>query len=360
MDRILVVGPAKPALGGIASYVDELIESSLKNKYEFYVLNTYLVKQRNVKYGESRFRIKCILETFILIFIFIKTIILLKPKIIHIPTSSFWGYYEKSLLAIIAKVLGFKTILHIQGGAFKIFYNKSYFKILIKFLLRVPDRIIVLSDGWYRWFVKIVPENKLHIIPNAVSLYEFSEAKKNEYYKFLFLGRIVKQKGIFEIIQAVDLLRKNINTPFKILIVGDGPNFVELVKQVKEREMDNVIKLTGYVDNQQKQKILYMCDYFLLPSYAEGLPIALLESMAAGHYVIATDVGAIPDIIINEERGILIKPRSSENLYKAMKQVMLNTSKYKLLGRENRKVIKENYSWDVVVEKIESLYKELY
>jgi glycosyltransferase involved in cell wall biosynthesis len=141
-------------------------------------------------------------------------------------------------------------------------------------------------------------------------------------------------------------------------MVGDGPDFVELAIQVKELELDNVIELTGYVDNQQKQKKLSYCHCFLLPSYFEGLPIALLEGMAAGHYVIATDVGAIPDIIVDEKRGILIKPGSSEDLYQAMKQVMLNTSKYMLLGRENRKIIEDNYTWDVVAKKIESIYKQ--
>jgi hypothetical protein len=193
MDRILVVGPAKPASGGIASYVDELMQSDLKNKFELYILNTYLVKQRSVNHGGSRLTINSILECFTLVFIFIKTIISLKPKIIHILTSSFWGYYEKSLLAIIAKVLGFKTILHIQGGAFKIFYNKSYFKFLVKCLLKVPDHIIVLSDSWFRWFAKIVPATKLHIIPNAVSLYDLPDLNENGCYMFLFLGRIEKQ-----------------------------------------------------------------------------------------------------------------------------------------------------------------------
>lgn len=352
------MGPAQPAIGGIASYIDGVVQSNLAEKYEIHVLNIATIRKRPINYGKSKLTAKSGLDTLRIVWNFIIVIYVFRPDIIHICSSSYFGFYEKTLLAMIARVLGKKVLFHVMGGGIKDFYDESSIKPVIRGSFCVPNKIAVMSVSWSEWLKQIVPERKICILPNAIKMHE-QVYNKSQLCKFVFLGALQREKGVYDIVQAADTLKKSIGSEFQIIFVGGGPEFDELGKQVRKGGLSDIIELTGQISIKQKEKYLNSAHCLLLPSYAEGFPTVLLEGMAAGLFVIATPVGAIPEVVKNGKGGILVQPGDVESLCRSMETVVLNVESYSLLGMKNIKIVRENFSWDVVGQLIDNIYRDL-
>ncbi len=353
-----MVGPSKPYIGGMVSFVDGLCESSLKDRFQLKIFNVNKIKNLDINGIEKKLVVK--LLTFIkLIILFVIELIKYRPDLVHIHTSSYLGFLEKGVLVLVSKLFGCKTVLHIHGGGFKNFYNKSKFKKIIEIILNSPSTVVVLSDMWFQWFSRIMNDSKLVVIPNGVSTFENSSLPPNNKMIFLYLGKLVKEKGIFEIIEAAKILEKESETPFKIILAGDGRERNSFEEKVSTNNQCHIIEFAGVVVGDEKERVLNMSDCFLLPSYNEAMPISLLEAMGSGQYVIASNVGSIPEIISGRNNGIIVKPKSVESLVEAMKAVIENESFYRELGKKNKNFINENFSWNKTIYQIENLYKTL-
>lgn len=352
------MGPAQPAIGGIASYIDGLVQSNLAEKYEIHVLNIATIKKRPISYGKSKLTAKSVLDTLKIFWKFIIVIYAFRPDIIHICSSSYFGFYEKIVLALAARVLTHKVLFHIMGGGFKDFYDRSRMKLVIKTSLRIPNKIAVLSVSWSEWLKQIVPEGKICILPNAIKMHE-QVYIKDQLCKFIFLGVLRRDKGVYDIVQAAETLKKNIGSNFRIIFAGGGPELEGLEKQVRHGGLDDVIELTGQISMEQKERYLNNAHCLLLPSYFEGFPTVLLEGMAAGLFVIATYVGAIPEVVKDGRNGLLVQPGDVKKLYRSMEIVVLNIETYSSLGMANIEIVRESFSWDVVGQLIDNIYRDL-
>ena len=134
--------------------------------------------------------------------------------------------------------------------------------------------------------------------------------QNNEKLNLLFLAWLEKDKGIFDLIRAIDIIVKNGLKNFELQIAGKGKDEKEAELLVKELNLGEYIKFYGWVLGERKMDLLANSEIFILPSYYEGSPNALLEAMASGNACITTGVGAIPDIIKNGNNGI-ISPKSN-------------------------------------------------
>lgn len=359
---MLIVGPSTPYYGGMVSCVDGLYNSDLQNKFNLRLFNVNKIKKMDINGSKRRNNaIKSILFIKLLL-IYIFELVKFKPALVHIHTSSFMGFYEKGVLVLISKIFKCKTILHIHGGAFKDFYIKARFKGLIKFILNSSSSVVVLSNMWFSWFGEIVDENKLTIVPNGVNVNNEKKMrvnKTNDTLKFLFLGRLVRDKGLYEVVEAVKLLEEESYKDYKIIFAGEGIEKNKLEQEILTNNQDHVIEVLGKVTGEDKNIVLSNSNVFLLPSYNEGMPISLLEAMGEGHYVIASNVGAVPEVIRNNNMGKIISPRSVASLVSAMKEVLENRDLYKKLGEGNKVFIENNYSWSKIAIIVEKLYEKL-
>jgi glycosyltransferase involved in cell wall biosynthesis len=144
--------------------------------------------------------------------------------------------------------------------------------------------------------------------------------------RLLYVGRLSHEKGLEYLIRAVEYLNRE-KYDVKVSLCGDGPERERLSGLVRESGLSDSVKFHGYIPwGKELSRISSGSDLFVLPSHSEGVPKVLLEAMAAGLPVIATNVGGIPDIITNNENGILIPPGSPEAIADAVKLVMENSS----------------------------------
>jgi glycosyltransferase involved in cell wall biosynthesis len=190
-----------------------------------------------------------------------------------------------------------------------------------KFLLSRFDRVVAISEEVKAEILQAkVPRHKVTVIPNGIDLERFNaSAEKQKIRAELGLpaegiivgtiGRLVPEKGQHLLIEAAARLAKNFSNVF-YLIVGDGPLRQELQACARNAGLENRVILFGVSD--QIPQLLNLMEVFVLPSLSEGLPMVILEAMAAGKPIIATNVGAIPQVLRDHESGLIIEPNANE------------------------------------------------
>ncbi|MBI1936238.1 glycosyltransferase [Candidatus Woesearchaeota archaeon] len=213
----------------------------------------------------------------------------------------------------------------------------------------------------------------IEIIPMGVDLRSFSpknkDAKIREKYGIngsfiLFVGRLAEKKGTEYLIRAIPMVLEKLPNS-KLLIVGDGPEKERLENLTNELKLNRNVIFAGKVINQDLPKYYATADIFVGPSIVakggdtEGLGIVFLEAIASGTCVVGTNVGGIPDIIKNNETGLLVEEKNLEELAKAIVKLLKDKKLQQKLKKNAMNHIRKNYSWDIVAEKFSSLYAKI-
>ena len=220
---------------------------------------------------------------------------------------------------------------------------------------------MVQNKDDYIFFKKKIWTRKKNLHFNTASginlnKYKISKEPKGKII-FLFASRILKDKGIVELIEASKKLSK-IAKNFELYIAGNidsqNPSSFSL-EEIKSWEAYNYLKYLGYVNNMNE---LYKKVHIaILPSYREGLPKGLLEAAACGKPIITTNVTGCRDVVIDGKNGILVNPKDSDDLFLAMKKMVKNKKNRLSMGKEGRKFIKKNFLIDNTVKNLIHLYK---
>ncbi len=180
----------------------------------------------------------------------------------------------------------------------------------------------------------------------------------------LFVGRLAEKKGVTYLISAMKAAVKAF-PDCKLIIVGDGPEKVSLVRQSQQLGISRSIIFAGSIPNQGLPPFYKAADVFILPSIVdssgdtEGLGVVLLEAIAAGTPVVASNVGGIPDVIISNRTGLLVEQKNPDQLAAAIARLLDNPSLRKKLSAAARKHIANNYSWETVAGKFYSVYSSI-
>jgi glycosyltransferase involved in cell wall biosynthesis len=151
--------------------------------------------------------------------------------------------------------------------------------------------------------------------------------------QFLFLGRIGHRKGAFDLLQAFATLPIELRERARLVFAGDG-EVDDLREQAQPLGTD--VEVHSWIDNKRRDDLLNQSDVFVLPSYHEGVPMALLEAMAHGLPVITTPVGGIPDAVTDGVEGLLVQPGEKEQLARALEVMIEQGGMRQVLGRNAR------------------------
>jgi len=209
-----------------------------------------------------------------------------------------------------------------------------------------------------------VPTDKITVIDNGIDLTPFnsaapvlkSELNAKDQLLIGTVGRLVEQKGmIYFLTAAKQLLKEFPNLTF--VIVGDGPDLGKLQQMAKELHIDNKVRFTGV--RYDMANVYASLDVFVLASIEEGMPIALLEAMASRLPVAATAVGAVPQIVIPGETGMLVKARDAAEMAQAIAALLRDPALRERLGANGQRKVHERFSSQVMSQNYYQLYTRL-
>jgi glycosyltransferase involved in cell wall biosynthesis len=279
---------------------------------------------------------------------------------VHVHAASRASFVRKSIVLLIARLAGCKTIFHLHGGGFRQFATVEAGGVMrrwIRHTLEASSVVITLSNGWAGFVHGFAPRARVSVVPNSVPLPPAVSAVQPAPGRILFLGRLEAAKGVFELLAAGARLAPAY--PALCLVFGGEGDAEALRKKAAGLGIGERIELLGWVGPQQRDEQLARASVFCLPSHAEGLPMAMLEAMAAGTAVVASSVGGIPETIVDGDNGLLVPPRDEEALAKRLAQVLGDETLRARLARNARVTIEQHYSTEVVCGQLSALYREL-
>lgn len=291
---------------------------------------------------------------FILLMIFDRRI-----RIVHVHTAERGSFYRKMMVAKTASFFKKKVIIHMHAADFKEFYQDSNDKQGIVKSLNVCDRLIALSPSWRDFYVSIgLPEQKVIILNNIITPPQKPNNRKFEYpVRMHFFGHLAKRKGIWDLLEVLKEHNDELRGKY-FLRFGGNEYEDEIKKLIAENQLDDVAKFEGWAHGKLKEDILKWSDILILPSYNEGLPIAILEAMSYGMPIISTPVGGIPVVVKNYHNGILVTPGNKEEIWQSLKFFIDNPAKISEYGHKSLEIVKE-FTPECVMSSLKDIYKNL-
>lgn len=367
--RIFVLGTRgfPDVQGGVEKHCEELYPRVAKLGSEITVFarrHYFLNKKKLPSWNGVRFiylwspRKKGI-EAFIHTFIASIISIFKKPDIMHFHNIG------PSIFIPLAKLFRIKTVLTYHSINYLHQKWSKLEKLLLRFAemvgLKFADKVIVISKTTKEFLEKKYKRHDLIVIPNGVNLPEIllggdTLKKYNlEEKKYVYTTcRFVPEKGLHDLILSY---RKIKNPEFKLVIAGDADHETEYSRNLKKlaKETEGVV-LTGVISGELLQELYSNAGLFVLPSYYEGLPIALLEAMSYGLPVLVSGIPQNREISLPEFR--FFKAGDIDALAKKMvKLLKIGIDEEEKI--KQMKILKENYNWDKIVEKTYQVYKSV-
>ena len=286
----------------------------------------------------------------------------LKPEIIHCESHLFLTTVQAVKAA---KKLGIPSVVTVHGVMAKRsvavnFAQYVYLRTLGLWLFKNADGIICLTKSGAQEMIRYgCPSEKIRVIPNAVDADRFRPRNERQENLVVWVGRFVPEKGLKYLIEAAKIVVRKFKD-VKFTLVGYGPLKANTMKRAFDYGLlDDTVRFTGPFDRNQVADILCKASIAVLPSLKEGLPLSLLEAMSCGTAVVASKTPGISDVIRNGYNGILIPPKRSESLAKAIMKLLENEKLRENLGRNARRTVQEKYSWPIVLGEMEQLYGEV-
>lgn len=301
-------------VGGQLFACTTLINSKIKSKIDFICVDSTMESLPPPPLLRRAFKAVLRLKYFI------TTLILHDVDAVLIFTSSGKSFYEKGLMVLIAKIFKIRIVFSPRSGFLKENLLASKFmRFFAKCVLKSCDAVLCQSQSWLDFYSKLLinHDEKFHVVKNWLNPNDYDTLiplqKKTKPILILFLGWVEPEKGIFDLLRAVNLsffLQKNC----KFLICGSGSSLQTAKEYVIKHKLENCIEFKGWVKPKEKKVLLHDSSILVLPSHNEGMPNAILEGMATGCCIVATAVGAIPELIEHKKTGFLVSAMNPKEL----------------------------------------------
>lgn len=342
--------------------VDESTKGGMWTVVENYLKDSDFVRKNNITYvptsitGSVVSRILFTFKAYINIFNILRK---RKTDITHVHMSEKGSVYRKAIVLKMAKHFGSKTIIHMHGAEFEDWYKTLDDKKQsgVRKIINDADKIIILGNYWCEFISSLIDnKEKIKVVYNAVNMpNENPYSEKSN--KILFLGAVSQRKGIYDLLDSLKSISDEIKEEYEVCIYG--PNVIGNVEEeISKRNLNDLVKYCGWLDNNNKNDFLKQTCINILPSYNEGLPMTILETMAHGVPSITTNVAAIPEAV-NDDNGVLIAPGDINALSNAIVELCTNDDLRMKKSDSAYNTIKNKFSLSKHLDEINNIYEEL-
>ncbi len=265
-------------------------------------------------------------------------------------------FYPVTLLGMLfAKATGAKLVHTERGATHNLAFkgalgsaSRAYDHTAGALVMRAADRVIGVSDGACEFARHLGAKDPITVY-NGVPAVWTKEASNRDPHSIIFTGRLIPAKGVADLLDAFVAVRA-VMPNVRLTVVGDGPCRTDL----ESRHVDGVV-FTGQLKRVEVTAMLGKHSVFVNPSYSEGLPTSVLEAMAAGLSVIATDVGGTRELIENGVTGYLVPPGKPDQMAGAMIRALSNANG---VGKRAREKVAAEFTQERCVERTLVVYRE--
>jgi glycosyltransferase involved in cell wall biosynthesis len=258
------------------------------------------------------------------IVIFLAALIRNPSKRVLIFSSAGGSFLEKGLMALVAHYSGHPvTFCPRSGYLLDDLQSSRFWRTFARNVFGRCQYVICQGESWKETFTPLVESpDKLAVLPNQMDCPDhlrLSACPKSpaEPVVFAMLGWIETNKGVFDLLDIVETHRNDLAN-CRFVLCGEGSRLNELRSRIAHSGLEHLISTPGWVQGPDKLKVLAQADVVLILSYREGLPNVLLEAMAAGKAILATRVGAIPDVVTDRDSALLTEPGAKDAIYQGM------------------------------------------
>ncbi|HET7197356.1 MAG TPA: glycosyltransferase [Burkholderiales bacterium] len=349
MKKIVMIGTGRDTLGGIAAVVNVYAGCGLFERLPV----RYLRSHRD---GGAPAKLAAMLGGWLR---YLALLLAGQVGLAHVHVASRASFWRKSVFFLLSFLFGVPAVLHLHGGEFAIFYAAESGPLRRRFISWIFDRaacVVVLSEGWREWVRSISSNPRVEVVRNPVIVPEALppwEGRRSA--RVLCLGRLNRGKGTYDLLQAVASLEGA--APLELRLGGDG-ELGEARARARELGIESRVHVLGWLREEAKARELAHAGVFVLPSYNEGLPMSLLEAMAAGLPIVSTRAGGIPEAVADGVEGFLVEPGDVAALAERLARLANDPALARRMGAAARRKAQAVYSAQAVLPRLERIYAD--
>lgn len=298
------------------------------------------------------------------------TIRKVRPEIIHLCSSGSLGIPKDILILLLTKLMGVRSILHYRKGDLpEIILKQGFQWKLLRQAMLLADVVLLLDQQSEESAKAMLPYIRIERIPNPIDPEMIQEVVSSttrkrlvdEPAQILFAGWVVSTKGVRELVDACLTIG---NVPFELNLVGSVlDNFRRDLENIAgQRDGGKWLKFHGMLGRTEAIAAIASADLFVLPSYAEGFPNVVTEAMTLGKPIIATRVGAIPEMLgadTSEQCGMLVSSHNVDELRAAIIYMLTNPAEAKTYGERAKEKALTHYAMKKVIERYVGIWRSL-
>lgn len=280
--------------------------------------------------------------------------------VLHINVAAGGSAIRKAILARVARTLGIPYVVHLHGSRFHQFWDVAGPRArgLVDRMFADSAATIVLGQVWAKLVADHVPavRNKLVVLPNATAPMRLvREPAADGRVRISFLGEVGARKGTPQLVQALGQLSDR--QDWTAVIAGNGA-LAETTAAAQQLGIGDRVSVPGWLDSAGTANVLRHTDIFVLPSFAENLPMSILEAFSVGAAVIATPVGAVPDVITPDRNGLLVEAGDVDGLASALRRLIADPDLRNALGAAAKRDHAERYNIENYVTTLEEIWRD--
>jgi len=355
VSRVLLVGKGTPDRGGIATYIEAVLGSEIRRHHELRFLNLYRADDRR----GGRLNRAELLRTFADARAVRRAS--RAADIVHLHTAllPLVTMLRAGLLARAARAAGARVLLHVHSGLAQTWLTSAGRRTMAHRVLAPVDKVITVTEGSRGSLQAVLSRDRVVLIDNGVEVSAFGpQPDPHDPRRILYVGVLSPRKGVIDLLRAAARLTER-GIPHEVWLAGGTPEEGARPEAEVRAAAGPTVRFLGVQPREAMARLYRDADLFCLPSWYEGMPLSLLEAMASGLPVVASDVGDIARAITDSVTGHLVPAQDVERLIAALEPLLLQPAVRRRMGQAGRQRVEDRFDMATTCARLDALYTEM-